>query len=484
MLEAKNVTFSYDGVRPVLDSVDLTLQRGEIVVLIGPTGSGKSTLAKFLCGFIPRVIGGACSGALSIDGSDAESLPMAEIARKVALVQQDPDSQICTLTVADEIAFGPENYLVEPETIVRLVDSSLASIGSSDLAARLTYALSGGEKQRIVIASMLACQPDYLILDEPSSSLDQRGILQLRQILVEMKERNLGILCIEHNLRAFLPVADRVLVLSQGRLSPWAAEEGQKKVQPLSHSVPPSETEVIASLDGVSFAYADRPVIRRITMAIHRGEVLALMGDNGSGKTTLLGLLGGLLNPSEGDVRLRGDPLRRLSKKEVARRVAVVFQNPNSQIFERTVSREYVLTLDVLGLTDRSSSEHNEKRLEEAGLAELKDRNPFSLSHGQKRRLNVCSAIVHDPELYLFDEPFTGQDRAGWRFIIDTISARAQAGGACVVATHNLSFAAEYSSRVIFLEKGSLLLDGRPESVLHRLEQIGRSEYKLEEVGS
>jgi energy-coupling factor transporter ATP-binding protein EcfA2 len=484
MLEAKNVTFSYDGVRPVLDSVNLTLQRGEIVVLTGPTGSGKSTLAKFLCGFIPRVIGGECSGALSIDGADAESLPMAEIARKVALVQQDPDSQICTLTVADEIAFGPENYLVESGTIVRLVDSSLASIGSSDLAARLTYALSGGEKQRIVIASMLACQPDYLILDEPSSSLDQRGILQLRQILVEMKERNLGILCIEHNLRAFLPVADRVLVLSQGRLSPWTAEEGQKKVQPLSHSVSSSETEVIASLDGVSFAYADTPVIRRITMAIHRGEVLALMGDNGSGKTTLLGLLGGLLNPSEGDVRLRGDPLRRLSKKEVARRVAVVFQNPNSQIFERTVSREYVLTLDVLGLTDRSSSEHNENRLGEAGLAELKDRNPFSLSHGQKRRLNVCSAIVHDPELYLFDEPFTGQDRAGWRFIIDTISARAQAGGACVVATHNLSFAAEYCSRVVFLEKGSLLLDGRPESVLRRLEQIGRNEYKLEEVGS
>ena len=484
MLEARNVTFSYDGVRPVLDSVDLILQRGEIVVITGPTGSGKSTLAKFLCGFIPRIIGGKCSGVLSIDGSNAESLPMVEIARKVALVQQDPDSQICTLTVADEIAFGPENYLVEPETIVRLVDSSLSSIGSSDLAGRLTYTLSGGEKQRIVIASMLACQPDYLILDEPSSSLDQRGILQLRQILVEMKERNLGVLCIEHNLGAFLPVADRVLVLSRGRLSPWAAGEEQDKIWPLHHSVSPSKTEVIASLDDVSFAYADKPVIRGITMAIHRGEVVALMGDNGSGKTTLLGLLGGLLDPSEGDVRLRGDLIRRLPKKEVTRRVAVVFQNPNSQIFERTVSREYVLTLDVLGLTDRRSTEHNEKRLEEAGLAELRDRNPFSLSHGQKRRLNVCSAIVHNPELYLFDEPFTGQDGAGWKFIIGMISARTRAGGACVVATHSLSFATEYCSRVIFLERGSLLLDGRPESVFRRLDQIGRHEYNLEGVAS
>lgn len=166
MLEARRITFSYDGVQPVLRSVDLTLRPGEILLVTGPTGSGKSTLVKFLCGFIPRLIRGECSGSLSIDGNDADSLPMAEIARKVALIQQDPESQICSLTVNDEIAFGPENYLVDPETMTRLVDSSLASIGSTHLAGRQTYALSGGEKQRIVIASMLACQPDYLILDK------------------------------------------------------------------------------------------------------------------------------------------------------------------------------------------------------------------------------------------------------------------------------------------------------------------------------
>jgi energy-coupling factor transport system ATP-binding protein len=482
MLEARRVTFSYDGVQPVLRSVDLTLQRGEILLITGPTGSGKSTLAKFLCGFIPRIIRGVCSGVLSIDGNDADSLQVAEIARRVALIQQDPESQICTLTVNDEIAFGPENYLVEPEVMARLVDSSLASIGSTHLAGRQSYALSGGEKQRIVIASILACQPDYLILDEPSSSLDPKGILQLRQILVELKKKNLGILCIEHNLEAFLPITDRVLSLSEGRLSPWAKGVGQGSNQPIDHPSTPIETDVIASMANVSFAYADRRVIQRVTLAIHRGEVVALMGDNGSGKTTLLCLLGGLLNPLEGEVCLGVNPVNEFSKKDVAKRVAVVFQNPNNQIFEQTVSKEYLLTLDILGLRRSHSTERDEKRLEDAGLAELKDRNPFALSHGQKRRLNVCSAVIHDPELYLFDEPFIGQDEHGRRFITNTIAERARTGGACVVATHDLRFAAQYCDRMVFLENGLLLLDGRPESVFRALERIGRHEYSLDEV--
>lgn len=191
---------------------------------------------------------------------------------------------------------------------------------------------------------------------------------------------------------------DRVLSLSEGRLSPWAKDTVQGAGQPVDRSSAPIETEVIASMTNVSFAYTDRRVIQRVTLAVHRGEVVALMGDNGSGKTTLLYLLGGLLNPSEGQVCLGTNPVNGLSKKGVAKRVAVVFQNPNNQIFEQTVSKEYLLTLDVLGLNRSHSTERDEKRLDEAGLAELKYRNPFALSHGQKRRLNVCSAVIHDPE--------------------------------------------------------------------------------------
>jgi energy-coupling factor transport system ATP-binding protein len=484
MLEARNVTFSYHGTGPVLDSVDVTLERGEIVILTGPTGSGKSTLSKFLCGYIPRAIGGECSGQLLIDGSDVAALSLAEISRRVALVQQDPESQLCTLKVSDEAAFGPENYLVEPGQISRLVESSLSSMGSSHLVDRPTYALSGGEKQRVVIASMLACQPDYLILDEPSSSLDPRGVLQLRQTLLDMKRNDLGVICIEHDLNAVRPVADRVLTLSKGKLFSLKPDvsfkSGGLSASSDGPAAYPRKGPIVQASD-VSFAYEEKTVIRRVSVAVYSGETVALMGDNGSGKSTLIGLLGGLLNPLEGEVRLDSVPIRNVPRRDRAKRVGIVFQNPNTQIFEKTVWREYTLTRDVLRLTD---SVDLEPQLRKAGLADLKNRNPFSLSHGQKRRLNLCSATVHNPELYLFDEPFTGQDEEGRDFILGIIGRRASTGGACVVATHDSSFAARYCSRLIFMENGSILLDGPPRSVLQRLRAIGRSEYSILEVAS
>ena len=165
MLETRDLIFSYDGVNLILDHIDLHVKRGEIVIVTGPTGSGKSTLALCLCGFIPRIIEGEFSGSLLIDESDTTDLTVSEIARYIALVQQDPESQMCTLNVSDEVAFGPENYLVPPEQIDEIAKTSLKGVDISHLADKPTFALSGGEKQRIAIASMLACQPNYLILD-------------------------------------------------------------------------------------------------------------------------------------------------------------------------------------------------------------------------------------------------------------------------------------------------------------------------------
>ena len=178
MLEARNLSFSYDATTKVLDSLDFRVKRGEIVVITGPTGSGKSTLAKCLSGFIPHSIPGDFSGSVIVDDVDISELQIAEVALQIALVQQDPESQICTLQVADEVAFGPENYGNEIRKITSLVDSSLEAVGSEHLHSRATFELSGGEKQRLIIASMIACQPNYLILDEPSSSLDPTGVLQ------------------------------------------------------------------------------------------------------------------------------------------------------------------------------------------------------------------------------------------------------------------------------------------------------------------
>ncbi len=231
MLESQNLAFSYDGKTQILRSIDLQIRPGEVVVLTGPTGSGKSTLAKCLSGFIPRSIEGEFSGEIIINGENTSDYPIAEISRLVSLVQQDPDSQICTLKVSDEVAFGPENYEFELKSIEKLVESSLFAVGATHLHNRNTHTLSGGEKQRLAIASMLSCQPKYLILDEPSASLDPKGILLLRKILSQLKDKNVGVLCIEHNLDAIRPVADRILSISNGTDSQTSKESTIEKLK-------------------------------------------------------------------------------------------------------------------------------------------------------------------------------------------------------------------------------------------------------------
>jgi energy-coupling factor transport system ATP-binding protein len=480
MLEVQNLSFSYDGITQVLRSVNLQIARGEIVTITGPTGSGKSTLAKCMSGFIPRSIKGPFSGILLINGTDVSRLSIAEISKRVSLVQQDPDSQICTLRVADEVAFGPENYGFELESLRNLVDSTLAEVGSSHLRHRPTYALSGGEKQRVAIASMLSCQPDYIILDEPSSSLDPKGLLSLQSILSGLKARNVGVVCIEHNLNAFQQISDRILTISDGAVSTWHPPEISR--EPDLQSPPVHRDRRVLSTKNVSFSYGMNRVIQDVSLAIHQGEIIALMGANGSGKTTLVGLLGGLLSPEDGTVYLGETPIDSIDRKEITRTLSIVFQNPNHQIFERTVWKEQNLTADILGDQDAQSHQRATELLELAGLTTLKERNPFTLSHGQKRRLNVSSVSVHTPHIILFDEPFIGQDLDGRRFIIKILTETALAGGASLVVTHDTNFAKKHCNRVVFMENGSILFDGTPDMVFQRLMETNRAEFVSLEV--
>ena len=481
MLESLNISFSYDGKTQILRSANLKINPGEVVVLTGPTGSGKSTLAKCLSGFIPRSIAGEFSGEIRIDGENANDYSIAEISRLVSLVQQDPDSQICTLKVIDEVAFGPENYEFEPKIIENFSESSLLAVDTLHLHNRNTYTLSGGEKQRLAIASMLSCQPKYLILDEPSASLDPKGVLLLRKILTELKDKNVGVLCIEHNLDAIRPVADRILSISNGTITDWTPI-AEQPITPTAQT-PVPDTPLL-TLERVNFSYGSTQVIHDASLTIHQGEIIAVMGGNGSGKTTLVSLLGGLLEPDNGRVDLGRVPINRRDRKEIVKRISVVFQNPNHQIFERTVWKEQILTSEILNEVHEASIERSTDLLNSANLGNFLTRNPFSLSHGQKRRLNITSSIAHTPRILLLDEPFIGQDHDGREFISNAIADTANANGAALVVTHDPNFAKNNCNRVIFVENGSILLDGSPETVLQRLEEIGHSEYSELEVQS
>ena len=474
MLESQNISFSYNGKTEILRSANLQIRPGEVVLLTGPTGSGKSTLAKCLSGFIPRSIDGEFSGEIRIDGEITNDYSIAEMSRLVSLVQQDPDSQICTLKVVDEVAFGPENYEFEPEIIEKLVESSLSAVDIVPLHNRKTHTLSGGEKQRLAIASMLSCQPKYLILDEPSASLDPKGILLLRKILAKLKAKNVGVLCIEHNLDAIRPVADRILSISNGAITDWIPVEEQIIFPPINTS---QEDTPLLTLEKVSFSYGSTQVIHDVSLTIHQGAVIALMGGNGSGKTTLVSLLGGLLEPGNGRVDLGRVAISGRDRKEIVKRISVVFQNPNHQIFEKTVWKEQILTSEILNEIHEKSMKRSAHLLNSANLGNFLGRNPFSLSHGQKRRLNITSSIAHKPRILLLDEPFIGQDQEGCRFILNTIAETTEVNGAVLVVTHDSKFAKNYCNRAIFVENGKILLDGSPETVLQRLEVIGHSEY-------
>jgi energy-coupling factor transport system ATP-binding protein len=482
MLEARELSFSYDGKTPVLNSASITLQPGEIVLLTGATGSGKSTLAKCLSGFIPRIIEGEFSGSIMIDNKEVSQLSISEYAKKVSLVQQDPDGQICTLNVADEIAFGPENFGIPSNELDNLVTESLDAVDASHLRERSTQELSGGEKQRIIISSMLACQPNYLLLDEPSSSLDPRGTAKLRDVLTGLRSKGLGILIIEHQFPAFLTVADRILRISEGKIEPWVPDEPVSK-STRRPDIESSKPETIRMRE-VSFSYGTRKAINKVSITISQGELVALMGDNGSGKTTFLGVVAGLLQPDEGEILLEKTAFNSLKHREIAEKIGVVFQNPNHQIFERTVWKEHTLGLEVLGHDIEDYSVTAEQTLDQVGLLDMRERNPFSLSHGQKRRLNVSSVTIHKPKVFLFDEPFIGQDAEGRRIISQKMEDHVKTKGTCIVVTHDPIFARQFCNRIIFMDKGSILLDGPPHSVLSSLENMGRTEYTTVEVNS
>ncbi|MDF1537992.1 MAG: ATP-binding cassette domain-containing protein [Candidatus Thorarchaeota archaeon] len=476
MLEAKSLDFSYDGLRPVLTSLDFALHPGEIVIVSGSTGSGKSTLAKCLSGFIPHLIQGVQAGSIAIGGDQYEDMKMSEIARRVALVQQDSENQICTLRVADEIAFGPENYMMEPEEILHEIPLYLKEVGAEHLATRTTYALSGGEKQRIAIASILACKPEYIIFDEPTSSLDPKGAILLREVIHELKQRNIGILIIEHNLDTLISLADRILTLTDGNLGPFQDNYTPPKL--FTHDIPSYTQNSLLVAENLGFAYGQRRALDDVSVSIGPSEIVAIMGDNGSGKSTLLGLMAGLLSPHKGRITISGVPIEKMKRKEMGRKVAVVFQNPSHQIFERTVAKDQALAIDLLELG--TEFEHkSDTALAEAGLSDDKEKNPFSLSHGQKRRLNVSATCFFNPDLYFLDEPFIGQDVEGRDFIIKRMQEIAKRGGAAILVTHNPRIAVNTCSRIIFMEKGSILLDGPPITVLDWLGKNGYHEYAI-----
>jgi energy-coupling factor transport system ATP-binding protein len=410
----------------VLDDVSLTIEESEHIALLGPSGSGKSTLLRALAALVPHFHGGTFAGSVIVAGIDTRTARPSELAGTVASVFQDPEDQIVMSKVANETAFGLENLGVDPAQIWPRVEEALALVGAEHLAERSTGELSGGELQRISLASALALKPSLLLLDEPTSQLDPDAA----EAFFDLVERlPCAVLVSEQRPARPLAHVDRVLFMDGGRIvldAPrdealtWLAEH-----RPLYL---PHVAEVVCSVRDVHFSYGDRVVLEHTSLEVHRGEVVALTGPNGAGKTTLAQIAAGLLEPDAGEVtRLRA---------------AYLAQDPGRHLVTERVLDEVALGADV---------ERAHVTLARLGLADHEQRHPRDLSSGERERLALAAVLATEPELLVLDEPTRGVDPERKAELARLLRAEAPGRGTLVV-THDLVWAAEVADRIVKLD--------------------------------
>jgi energy-coupling factor transport system ATP-binding protein len=421
----EELRFAYGTGGPVLEGVSLQIDAGEHVALLGSSGSGKSTLIRALAGLVPHFHGGTFSGRVVVGGIDTcESRP-SELAGTVATVFQDPEDQIVMSRVANEVAFGLENTGAAADEIWPRAEEALALVGAEHLADRATGELSGGELQRVALASALALRPALLLLDEPTSQLDPAAA----EAFFEAVERlPCAVLVSEQRPARPLAHVDRVLFMEGGRIVLDAPRADA--LAWLAANKPlylPHEPEIVCRLHDVSFSYGDNRVLDRASLEIRRGEVVALTGGNGAGKTTLAQIACGLLTADSGEVEHA--------------RAAYLVQDPGRHVVTENVLDEVALS---------AGEERARAALADVGLADHLERHPRDLSSGERERLALAAVLATDPELLVLDEPTRGVDPERKAELARLLRGEAPRRGTLVV-THDLVWAAEVADRVVEL---------------------------------
>ena len=431
LAELEDVRFSYPGEDArALDRLSLRIEAGETVAVVGPSGSGKTTLVRTLAGLVPHFHGGCFAGRAIVGGLDTRVTRPSELAGLVATVFQDPEDQVVMTRVANEVLFALENVGVPAAEMGARVEEALDAVGALHLAERRTSELSGGELQRVVLASALALRPELLLLDEPTSQLDPGGSDAL---LAWFGRTASAVVLSEQRTARALALADRVLFVERGRLlldaplvdaTAWLEEHRPAYLPaPSRPALPPAEpADVALAVDDVSFSYGPFPVLDGVSLAVRRGEVVALEGPNGSGKTTLAKLAAGLLVPAAGTVERVG-------------RACYLSQDPGRYLVcERVVDE---VALGVAGDRRRALA-----ALAAVGLEWAAERHPRDLSSGERERLGLAAVVAPEPDLLVLDEPTRGVDPVRKAELGDWLAEYAAGGRAVLVATHDRTFPA------------------------------------------
>jgi len=521
IIKITDLYFKYKkAARPVFDGLSLEVAPGERVAVLGPSEAGKSTLALCLGGLIPRMIKGEFRGRVEVAGSLTHLCRPRELADRVGLLFQDFEAQLFCTRVDQEVAFGPENLGLDREELLRRVPRALARVGLEGLENRDPATLSGGQKQLLALAAVLALEPRLLILDEPTTDLDP---LRVEELLAALEH-----LSLDHNLTLILLGADlrlarhcsRIVLLNHGEVVadgprdhilrqvetfrglglrppelpalfhdlgqtalPLTLEEAVAQArqlgwerfggggrEPVDSPLPSPAPELLA-LRRVTFAYpGSAPIFQDFSFSLQQGEITAILGPNGGGKTTLVKLLRGLLPPREGEVWTAPGPPRL--------RVGFVFQNPDYQLFAEQVWEEVAFGPRQLGLDQEEVARRVETALARVHLLEQTEEDPFSLTKGQRQRLAVAGVLALTPQVIILDEPTTGLDHREQGDMLELVRELHAQGHTIVMVTHSMWAAANYAHRLVVLNAGQIILDGPTREVLAQEEILASCRLK------
>ncbi len=521
-LRLEAVGVRYVGRRePALDGIDLAVDPGMRIGVAGRTGAGKSTVALVAAGFIPRVVRAQLSGRAALGALALGSATGSELIGRVGIVFSTPANQLSAskLTVREELAFGLENLGVPRAEMDGRIDGVLARLGIGHLADREPFALSGGEQQRVAIASIVTMGTGFLVLDEPTAQLDPAGTAAVATLLAELARDGSAILCTEHD-PAILGGLNRCVVLEAGHVvsvgEPGRAL-GSARLEPIGLTAPtlvrlaeaagldPSlafdEPAIAAALAGRRGAWPAPPdasaasevvpawapsgaaaarvavdglvhrypagveALRGVSLTFEPGETVAIVGQNGSGKTTLAKHLNGLLRPTGGRVTIDGADIADEPVHRLAARIGFVFQNPDDQLFDRSVEREVAFGPHNLGRGSDETKRAVDAALDAVGLTGARLTNPYDLDLSLRKLVALASVLAMEPAVLVLDEPTTGQDDPGVRRIGEIVDAVARTGRTVVAITHDMEFAASHFGRIVVMRDGQVIADGPPSAV-------------------
>ena len=524
IIEWKDFSFQYETQQePTLQGVDLTIYKGEKVLIVGPSGSGKSTLGQCLNGIIPNIYKGQMSGEFLNKGQEAFDMSIYDKSHLVSTVLQDTDGQFIGLSVAEDLAFALENDVTALDDMKSRVHKWAEKLDLLPLLPQRPQDLSGGQKQRVSLAGVLIDESPILLFDEPLANLDPKSGQDIIELIDQIhKEEGTTTLIIEHRLEDVLhrPV-DRIVLINDGRIlfngSPdqllatdlltqngireplylttlrqlgvdLAKEEqlanldnmsiskGQVQLQnELAKETP--ELQSLFKLEDVSFSYDDRPILKSIYLDIKKGEKIAIVGKNGAGKSTLAKAISSFIQ-TEGRYLWEEQDIKGDSVAERAERVGYVLQNPNQMISTNMIFDEVALGLRLRGVDEQEIETRVYETLKICGLYEFRNWPISALSFGQKKRVTIASILVLGAEIILLDEPTAGQDQKNYTEIMEFLEELHQKGHTIVMITHDMQLMLDYSDRALVMVDGELIADTDPASLLSNPELLVKANLK------